>query len=145
MSGLWLLFSSLSVIGSLFYNLGVRFGTQNANAFKFTVVLSLAALIVQTINFIVAKFIFKIDMGGSMSSKDITFAVLAGLGAGMIDLSFFLANRYGSLAQTQIFWTVGSMVLLTIVSAIFFKDIITPIRALGILFGIGSVVLISRS
>jgi uncharacterized membrane protein len=143
MSFYWLLFASLSVLGSLFYNIGVKFSSANVNAFGFAFTMNCVVLFLQTIVVLTAKYGFRIDVAQGMNKGTVKFAVMAGLGAAIIDVSYFFANRYGSVIASQLFWTIGGIIALAVFSALFLGETITPTKAAGIILGIVAVFLIT--
>jgi uncharacterized membrane protein len=145
MSLLWLLFITLTVVGGLAYNVAMKYGSANANVFGFAVIISLAVLTFQTAVALVARYAFKIDVTSGINPQTAKFAILAGLGAALIDLNYFLAVRNGSVMASQLFWTIGSITVMAIFAALFLGESITATKAAGIVLGIASVLLITRS
>ncbi len=144
MSPLWLLFASLTVAGSLAYNMGMKLGTESMNAFTFTLILTLSILAIQVPLLLAAKYVFHQDIAQGFETRNIMLAVMAGLGAALIDIACFFALRYGTVTATQIFWAVGSTIAVALFSALFFKEQITAARLAGIVLGVISLYLITR-
>ena len=103
MSLLWLLFISLTVIGGVGYNVAMKYGSANANVFGFAVIISLAVLTFQTAVALVARYAFNVDVTHGIDPQTVKLAILAGLGAALIDLNYFLAVRHGSVMASQPF------------------------------------------
>ena len=145
MASYWILFASVTVVGSLMYNVGMKFGTANTSAFAFVLMVSLILFLTQTASFLIAKYAFHVDVTEGLEMRNILFAVLAGLGVAIIDLFYFFAFRYGTPIQCQMFWTVGGLIALTIFAVIVFREPMPLTKALGIVLGIVGLVLVVRS
>ena len=140
----WLLFVSLTVVGGLMYNVSAKLATANMSPFVFTLALGLTVFVAQSVSFLVAKYAFKVDVLSGLTANGIVFAVVAGLGAALVDICYFLALRYGTPTASLAFWSIGSLIALTIFSILVFKEVMTLSKACGILLGIVSLYLISR-
>ena len=144
MSLLWLLFASLSVVGSVAYTGGMKFGAPSMNTFGYVFVMNVIVLSLEFILCLIARYGFKVDVTQGINTNTIKFAVLTGFGAMMVDVCFFLAIRYGSVSSTQVFWTVGVIFVTAVLSAFFLGESISLTKAVGIVFGIVAVVLITK-
>lgn len=145
MSPFWLLFASLTVVGSVGYNVGMKLGSPGTNPFVFTFVMTAVILLILGVCCLAAKYGFKVDMEQGMNVRALKYAALCGGSAALIDIGYFLALRYGSLIPTQMFWTVGGTVALAVFASLFLNETMTLTKALGIAFGIVSVVLITKA
>ncbi len=144
MSPLWLLFASMTVVGSVAYNIGMKMGGAGVNPFAFTFVMTSVILAILGACCLVAQFGFKTDVMQGMSLHATRYAALCGAAAALIDIGYFLAIRSGGMIPTQVFWTIGGMVALAVVAALFMGEAMTATKALGVAFGIISVLLITR-
>ena len=145
MSFLWFLFACLTVVGSLTYNVNVKMGTTHTNVFAFVFVMSACLFCLQIVIFLITKYGFKVDMSTALSSQTFKYAGTAALGVAVIDIFYFLAIRYGTPIQSQMFWTIGGMIALAAFSFLFFKEPMPPVKLIGIILGIISLVLVIRS
>ena len=134
MFGYWLFFISLTVVGGLLYNVGAKLATASLTPFLFTASLAFFVFVIQTSSFLIAKYGFKIDVMGGVTASGIRFAALAGLGAALIDICYFLALRYGTPSASLAFWSIGSLIALTIFAILVFKEVMTLSKACGILW-----------
>jgi uncharacterized membrane protein len=144
MSTSWLLFASLSVLGSLIYNVSMKIGSSSMNPFLFAFILTLTALIIQTVACGVSRYGFKIDITQQITTQNILCAMVAGFAAALVDISYFFALRHGSTISCQTFWTIGGILALTIFSILYFHEALTISKAAGIALGIVSLFLIVR-
>lgn len=145
MSPLWLLFASMTVVGSVAYNVGMKMGGTGVNPFGFTFVMTSVILALLGLCCLVAQFGFKTNVLQGMNLHAVKYAALCGAAAALIDIGYFLAIRSGGMIPTQVFWTIGGMVALAVVAALFMGEAMTATKALGIAFGIVSVFLITRA
>jgi uncharacterized membrane protein len=144
MSLYWLFFASLTVVGSLLYNVGMKFGTEGANPFGFAFILASVEFGVMGLCCLVSRYAFKISATQGMNAHAIKLAAMAGFGVALVDVCYFFALRYGSLIASQMFWVVGGTVALVIFSVLFFGEALTLAKAAGIACGIASVILITK-
>lgn len=144
MSWLWLLFASLTVAGSLGYNVAMKVSAGQVNVFGFSAVMSGIAFAAQLAIFFIAKYAMNVDALQGVDARGIKLAIITGLSSAAINLFYFFALKYGSAIASQVMWTVGGTVALVIVSAIFFGEALTPAKILGIALGLVSVVLITK-
>lgn len=144
MSLYWLLFASLSVVGSLAYTVGMKLGSPSMNAFGFAFLMNIVVLSSQTVFCLTAKYVFKADVMQGVNVNTLKFALLTGLGAALVDVSYFSALRYGSVISSQIFWTVGGIVAVTAFAALFLGETLSATKALGIALGVVAVFLITK-
>jgi drug/metabolite transporter (DMT)-like permease len=145
MSPVWLFFASLTVVGSVAYNVGMKLGSPGTNPFGFVFVMTSVILVLLGIACLTAKFGFKVDVAQGMNFHAFKFAALCGCAAAMIDIGYILALRYGSMISIQVFWTVGGMVALAVFAALFLKETMPLTKILGIAFGVISVFLITKA
>ncbi len=143
MSLYWLLFISLTVLGGVTYNVGMKLGTANMNVFAFALVISSTVLVIEAVCFLTAKYAFKVDVSQGVDMQNAKFAVMVGAGGALVDFAYFLALRHGSVIASQIFWMIGGMVATALAAIFLFHEAMTPTKILGIFFGIVSVVLIT--
>jgi uncharacterized membrane protein len=122
----------------------MKFGSPNMNAFGFAFLMNCVVLSAQTMFCLVAKYIFKVDVAQGINAQTVKFALLTGLGAATFDVAYFLAIRYGSVISSQIFWMVGGIVAMAFFAALFLGETMSFTKALGIIFGIISVLLITK-
>ncbi len=141
----WLLFMSLVVVGSVGYNVGMKLGPAQANPFAFAFVMTLVVLSVQAFCCVVAKYGFKVDIGQGMTPSVLKCALLCGGSAALIDACYIMGLRYGSLTNSMLFWVVGGMVALSVVSYLFLGETMNWTKLLGLAFGIVSVLLITKA
>ncbi len=144
MSYLWLLFASMTVVGSVAYNIGMKLGGPGVNPFGFTFVMTSVILAVLGVCCLIAQFGFKVPVMQGMNGHAVKYAALCGGAAALIDIGYFLALRTGAMIPTQVFWTIGGMVALAIIAALFMGESMTWTKVTGIVFGIVSVLLITR-
>lgn len=145
MSGLWLLFVSLAVMGSFGYVIGMKLGTPTMNPFGFTFSMTVVVSALQLLIFLTARYVFKINVTEGLNTQSLRYALMSGVGAVFVDICYYLAVRYGSLIATQIFWTVGAIVVVALFSVLYFHETVSPMKLLGVAFGIVSVVLITKA
>ena len=145
MSAVWLFLVSLAVFGTLFYNFGIKLAGDVINPFVFTVLMTFTALAGHVAAFGVNKAFFNSDLKFSFGTTGVFYAVVAGIGIVIIDLAYFYAVKEGGLAVTNAFWVVGALVATVLMSYFFFSESINTMKAIGIILGIFSIVLISRS
>ena len=145
MTQTWLLFASLSVVGSLIFNVGTKLGSSHADAFGFMFVMTAVVLLVLGFCCLAAQYGFGVDVTRGLNAHAIKYAVLAGLGVVLIDVGYFIAFRYGSAVSTQVFWAIGGMIAFAVFAVLFLGETMSLTKALGILLGIASVVLITKA
>jgi len=145
MTLLWLLFSCLTIAGSVVYNVSFKRGSPSVNPFAFAFIAALCVLTVQSISCLIAHYGFGINLFQSAGPRTLTFGVLAGVAAAAIDLCYIMALRNGPLLATQFFWTIGSLVALTVVALLFLGEVLTATKALGVALGIAAVVLLTKA
>lgn len=147
MNGLWLLFATLTVIGGTTYTVATKLGSAGTNPFGFSFVMTLIILVILGVSCLIAQYGFKADVmrGLSVNGPAFKYVVLCGFAAALIDVGYFLALRYGLVIPTQIFWVIGDMVMVTIFATLLLGENLTPIKALGIVAGILSVLLITKA
>jgi len=145
MTLLWLLFISLVIAGSAAYTTGMKLGTSNMSVFGFAVIMNIVVLSAQVLVCLVAKYGFKIDVAQGVNANTIKFAVLTGCGAAMCDVCYFLALRYGSVMASQIAWNVGAILVISMLAVFLWGEAFSPLKALGVAFGIASVILITKA
>ncbi len=145
MSYLWLFFATLTVIGSVGFNIGMKLGASGTNPLFFLLVMTTVILVLLVLSCLVATYGFKMEVTQGMTLRAVKYAALCGFSAALIDVGYFLALRNGSMVSTQIFWTIGGMSLLTVIAVLFFHETITLTKALGIGFGVVSVWLITKA
>jgi len=145
MSPSWTFFASLTVVGSVAYNVGMKLGSPGTNPFGFVFVMTAVILAVLGVCCLVTHFGFKADVTQGMTPHALKYACLCGGAAALIDIGYLLALRYGSMISSQVFWTVGGMVALAVFASLFMKEAITLTTSLGIAFGIVSVLLITKA
>jgi len=144
MNGLWLLFVSFIVIGSVVFNVGLKIGTAEVNPFGFLFIMNVYAVVALGLFCLAAKYGFKADVMQGMTPSAHKYALICAASVVMIDIGYILAVRYGSMIATQVIWTVGGMVAFAAVAALFLGEALTLTKALGIAFGVVSVLLITR-
>jgi len=139
----WLLLVNLSVFGMLAYNTCLKLSGPNISAFTFTLIVSCTQVLALMVGLVATKYGFKTDLIGAVKPHDAAFAVLAGIFVVLIDISFFLAFRYGSAMFTNVYCCIAGIILFTLLSMTFFGETLTVMKGVGILFGIASLVLIA--
>lgn len=144
MNWLWFLFASLTVLGSLMYNVGVKIGGNHINPFIFTIVLTAVAFVGHVVCTLVYKHLISPDEVLAYDAKGIWMGVLAGLAVVVIDLAYFYSVKTGGAIASQAFWTVGGMIALTVFAVVVFKEDFTLMKALGVTFGIAGLYLTMR-
>lgn len=140
----WLFLASLTVIGITVYNISVRIGGETVNAFVFTTVLTLTALLAHSAALMTYKLVTKDPNLFVYHPQGMLFAVAAGVSVAVIDLAYFFAVKYGSLSATTTFWMVGGIALTAIVSFYVFKEVMTPMKMLGLALGLVSIIFIVK-
>ena len=145
MNGLWLLFCTFIVVGSVVFNVGLKLGSATTNPFGFLFFMNVFALTALGISCLVAKYGFKVDVMQGINPASIKYAALCAGSVVLIDIGYVLAVRYGSLIGTQVIWTVGGMVAFAAIAVMFLGETLSLTKALGIAFGIVSVLLITKA
>ena len=145
MNGLWLLFATLTVIGGTSYTIFTKLGAPGTNPFWFTFIMTLVILVILGIGCLVSQYGYKIDVTQGMNPHALKFAVLCGGAAALIDIGYFLALRYGDVIATQVYWVIGDMIAVTVFAVLLLGETITLTKALGVAFGIVSVLLITKA
>ncbi|MFA4994963.1 MAG: hypothetical protein WC521_06645 [Bdellovibrionales bacterium] len=145
MNGLWLLFCSFIVIGSVVFNVGLKIGSAAVNPFGFLFFMNVFALTALALSCLAAKYGFNADVMQGINVHSLKYAALCAGSVVLIDIGYVLAVRYGSLIGTQVIWTVGGMVAFAAVAVLFMNETMTLTKALGIAFGIVSVLLITKA
>ncbi len=144
MSPQWLLFVSLAVLGSVFYNTGVKLGAGAVNPIGFMISMTSLILILMGICFLTAKYGFNVEVTKGLNARTLRYVALSACGATLTNICIFLAMHYGSAISSQVFWAVGSIVAFALCAVLFLGDLMTWTKALGIVFGIVSVLLITK-
>jgi uncharacterized membrane protein len=145
MSWIWLFFASMSVVGGLLYNVGTKLGGANVNALGFMFAMEVIATLLLGFCCLAAQYGFNVDVTRGLNAHAVRYAVITASGAAVINIALILAFRYGSAVSTQVFWSIGGMVAFTIFAISFFGEALTLTKALGIAFGIVSVLLITKA
>jgi uncharacterized membrane protein len=145
MNGLWLLFATLTVIGGSSYTLFTKLGASGTNPFWFTFVMTLVILLILGAGCLVSQYGYKIDVTQGMNPHALAYAALCGVSAAVIDVGYFLALRYGAVIPTQVFWVIGDLVVVAVFAIAFLGEHMTLTKALGLAFGIVSVLLITKA
>lgn len=144
-STLWLLFASLTVVGSAAYNIGMKVGPQGVNPLGFVFIAHIVIVILTGLCCLVSEYAFKSSVLSGVTSHTVKYAALCGVAAATIDVCYLLALRFGPMISTQVIWTVGGMVVVSALAVLFFGEGISATKALGIAFGIVSVFLITKA
>jgi drug/metabolite transporter (DMT)-like permease len=144
MSALWLLFASITVIGSTMYNVAIKSAGESVNPFIFTLLLTAFAFAGHAIILAANKFFFDPSLKLSISTSGLGWAFMAGMGVVLIDLFFFLGVRQGGLTMTNAFWTIASFALVVLIGLLFFNETINAVKAIGLALGVVSLFLITR-
>ena len=95
--------ASVTVVGSLIYNISMKLGSAKTSVFVFVLILSVVLTLIQAASFLIAKYAFKVDVTAGLTSQSIFCAVTAAGGVALIDIFYALALRYASPIQCQIF------------------------------------------
>jgi bacterial/archaeal transporter family protein len=143
MNGLWLLFATLTVIGGSSYTVFTKLGAPGTNPFWFTFVMTLVILFILGACCLIAQYGFKVEVAQGMTPQAFKYAALCGVAAALIDIGYFLALRYGGVIPTQVFWVVGDLVVVAAFAVLLLGETMTLTKAVGIAFGIVSVLLIT--
>lgn len=138
----WIIFASLTVVGSLMYNVCVKLATASMNGFLFACLLAFAEFVSQIIVIGFARGVGKIDVFAGATPQNVGLAVLAGAAVALINVAYFFAMRTGSAVACQSVWTIGGLLAFTLVAFFFFHETLTLQKAFGIVLGIASLVLI---
>jgi drug/metabolite transporter (DMT)-like permease len=144
-NGLWLLFCSFIVVGSVVFNVGMKLGTAEVNPFGFMFFMNVFAVAAFGLCCLVAIYGFKVDVMKGMNLPAFNYAALCAASVVIIDIGYIMAVRYGSLIGTQVIWTVGGMVAFAAIAVLFLNETMTLTKALGIAFGVVSVLLITKA
>ncbi len=142
MSMIWLFFASMTVIGATAYNFAVKMSGDHINVFLFTTYLTIAAFIGHFIILLIYKYGFAGGESLKSTPLSIWMAIIAGLAVVVIDIGFFLAVKQGGIIPSQLFWTIGSTVLVAVMGVLYFKEMITLQTLIGMGLGLVSVWLI---
>ena len=143
MSFYWLLFANLCVLGMLVYNTCFKLSGASINAFTFTLILGSTQALALMAGLVAAKYGFKMDLIGDLKPRGVAFAALAGLSVIVVDMSFFLAFRYGSAMLTNAYCNVASVIMFTVLSVVFFGETLTWMKGIGVILGVASLILIT--
>ncbi|MDE2030229.1 MAG: hypothetical protein KGI97_06670 [Alphaproteobacteria bacterium] len=144
MSVYWLFFVSLTVMGALAYNMGVKFGGNAMSVFAFVLTAACTTCIIQACSLTIAKYGFKYDVGHGVNLHNLRYAVMAGAATALIDIAYFFALRYGTVVASQVFWTVGGTIAVTVAAVLLLHETMTSTKAAGIVLGIISVLLLIK-
>jgi multidrug transporter EmrE-like cation transporter len=145
MSLFWLFLASLTVLGTLLYNVGVKLAGDIINPFVFTVLLTTVAMVGHLAAFGVNKLIFNSDLKFTFGLNGFLLAALAGLGVVIIDLAYFYAVKSGGLAVTNSFWVLGGLIATVLISWLFFQENLGAMKIAGVGLGVISLFLLTRS
>ena len=145
MNGMWLFYASLIIIGSVVFNVGLKVGSDGVNFLGYLLVMNVFALIVCGLCCLVAKYGFNVDVMQGMNPASVKYAALTAASVILIDIGYVLAVRCGSLIATQVVWTVGGMVAFAAFAVAFMGETLSLTKALGIVAGIISVLLITKA
>ncbi len=144
MSLAWLIFASLSVVGSVAYNLSMKVAGDHVNPFVFTVGITMVALI----GHLICLAFYKLYMGETVAlqadKSGLLLALVAGLGIVIIDLGFFFAVREGGLTSSMGFWVIGSLTITTLIGYFVFHETFSMTKFAGIILGAVSLFLLTR-
>lgn len=144
-SSLWLFLTSLTVLGTIFYNFSVKLAGESINAFVFTVILTAVALVGHLSAFGINKAFFNPGLKFEFMLLPFLLAAIAGIGVVIIDLAYFYAVKQGGLAITNMFWTIGGLIATVSISALFFHEPMNWQRIAGLVLGLVAIILIVRS
>ncbi len=145
MSWLWLAFATLAVVGGASYTVCMKYGAANANPFFFGFITALAVVVIQGVACLVLKYGLHTDLAQGMTPQTYKFAGLCGAASALIGITYFLALRYGSIIPTQTYWAIGDIVLTSTLALALFGETMTWMKALGMVMGAASIVLILKS
>ncbi|MDD3029156.1 MAG: hypothetical protein PHS57_02605 [Alphaproteobacteria bacterium] len=140
----WLLAASLTVVGITIYSIGMKLGSAQAHPFGFVLSLNVVIISLMSLACLVTRFVFKVDVLQGLNIGTLRYAALCGIGAALIDTAYFLALRYGALIPTQLVYTIGGTLAVGTVAVLCFGEGLTTSKALGIILGIASLILITR-
>jgi len=140
----WLIFASLTVIGSLVYNLAMKSAGDHINPFIFTVGLTFVGLVGHLICLGFYKFYLNEGVAIQADKVGLCLAVAAGIGIIIIDLGFFFAVKSGGLMVSTAFWMIGAIITTTVASYFLFHEEITATKLAGIVLGAASLFLLTR-
>jgi drug/metabolite transporter (DMT)-like permease len=145
MSLLWGFFVFMCMIGSVLYNVAFKLADGHINPFVFACALTGVGLI----GHLFCLAFYKFHMGEAVTlnvdKTGILMAVMAGVGIVIVDLAFFFAIRHGGIVSTNIVWSVGVLILTGLAGYFIFKEPMSYTKLLGMLFGLLSVILLSKS
>lgn len=143
-TGLWLTFASLTVIGSLGYNVSTKLASDGMSAFVFSWLLTATSFVILSVVMVFQHHHEAAKIISSFDSKTLALPMIAGLSVAIIDVAYFLTLKHGSAISSQMFWTVGSTILLVVFSVLFLKEILTPSKIAGLALGLLSVYLMVK-
>lgn len=133
------------MIGSVLYNVAFKLADGHINPFVFACALTGVGLI----GHLFCLAFYKFHMGEAVTlnvdKTGILMAVMAGVGIVIVDLAFFFAIRHGGIVSTNIVWSVGVLILTGLAGYFIFKEPMSYTKICGILFGLLSVILLSKS
>lgn len=139
----WIFFIFLTIFGATVYNITVKLAGDDTNPFIFGVILSVFALIGHGI----AAFFYWLHKGEQLfaiSPMAIWLTIFAGLSIVAIDVGYFLAVKHGGVVASQTVWTVGALLLITLISYLFLGEQMSVIKLAGVLLGALSVILVVK-
>jgi uncharacterized membrane protein len=142
----WIFFAGMTVVSGLMFNVATKIATQgHLDMFMFSLLFCLVGLVGNILIVLVYKYTISPDYLPVYDAKGIWMGILAGVAGIMINLFYFLAMKTGSAISSQAVWTVGGLIAVTIVMTLFFKEVLSPQKAIGIVLGVISLLLIVRS
>jgi drug/metabolite transporter (DMT)-like permease len=144
MSLAWIGYVFFCIVGAAAYNISMKVAGDHINPFVFTVGLTATALV----GHLACLLFYKFHMGENVSWQadrtGIQMALLAGAAVVVIDLCVFFAIKTGGVVATNILFTVGAMLLTTLVGFFLFKEPLTPTKIAGLALGAVSLIMIAK-
>lgn len=140
----WLFYVFLCITGALFYNIAVKVAGDHINPFIFTSGLTAVALVGHLCCLAFYKFYMGENVAFQSDKMGFYMILLGGIAVVIIDLAFFFALKTGSLVNTNLIWTLGSVTLTALAAVFVFKEPFTATKIAGLALGLISFYLLSK-
>jgi len=144
MNFVWFLCVMGCITGALFYNIAVKVAGDHINPFIFTSGLSGVAVVGHLCCLCLYKFYLGENVNFQADRLGIGMVFLGGLGAVIVDLSFYFALKNGSMIATSLLWTLGGIILTALAAVFVFKEPVTVTKMAGLGLGMISFYLLSK-
>jgi drug/metabolite transporter (DMT)-like permease len=138
----WLVFATILAIGAAGYNISLRFVGEGTNQFSFSAFFSFCAIC------LISMFIAYGWLSGAemlFTLKGAMIAMIAGIGFFIVDLAIINMFRAGApISLSVALLRIGTAFSMTVIGLLVFSEILSPIKALGIVFACVGIYLLSQ-